>query len=162
MSKIESCFDCGKLYNFYKICRSSLYLVSKGVNCSLPAWKSSLQPGKKWKISLLKLSFSISILTILITATLLPVAKGETSIESDSKRLGCLEQLSAPDKFAPQAAGQELSLSLDEPVIEAFWYGPTQWMVGNRWSYGETFYNSIGKGKYFFGSNLPNSDYVPV
>jgi choice-of-anchor B domain-containing protein len=54
----------------------------------------------------------------------------------------------------------KLSVGL-EPEISAEWAGPTVWMSGVNWG-GETFDGSIGKGKYFFGSNIDNSQYVPV
>ena len=50
----------------------------------------------------------------------------------------------------------------EEPDIEATWTGVPRWMDGISHSGGETFFGSIGKGEYFFGSSLSDTDYVPV
>ncbi|MCM2271547.1 MAG: choice-of-anchor B family protein [candidate division Zixibacteria bacterium] len=48
-----------------------------------------------------------------------------------------------------------------EPDISAVWQGADRWMRGINWG-GETFFNSIGKGKNFFGSNVADNSYFPV
>ncbi|MBK7140486.1 MAG: hypothetical protein IPH75_00225 [bacterium] len=51
--------------------------------------------------------------------------------------------------------------SQGEPDIGANWQGADRWMRGISWS-GEAFFQSIGKGKSFFGSNLSDAGYFPV
>lgn len=49
-----------------------------------------------------------------------------------------------------------------EPEIEATWEGVPRWMGGINFSGSETFFGSISKGKYFFGSSLGPNDYLAV
>jgi len=59
-------------------------------------------------------------------------------------------------------ANKESSSLAGEPDLDAEWAGASVWMSGISWSGAEAFGNSIGKGKYFFGSNVGDEDYVPV
>ncbi|MDZ4722721.1 MAG: choice-of-anchor B family protein [candidate division Zixibacteria bacterium] len=49
-----------------------------------------------------------------------------------------------------------------DPDVEALWVGATRWMRGVSHTGGETFFNSVGRGEIFFGSNLTASQFVPI
>lgn len=57
---------------------------------------------------------------------------------------------------------------VDFPEISAAWYGEPRWAWGEAWpisglrGYPEDFFESIGKGKNFFGSALDSFGYRPV
>jgi len=71
-----------------------------------------------------------------------------------------LPLLGEPD-WPQRMDGVTAAQSLTDPDLDATWEGTPRWMTGINWG-GETFFNSIGKGVDFFGSNLGGGDYVPV
>lgn len=83
------------------------------------------------------------------------------SKENYENRIGGPVQLDRPAGFkVPQV--KAAAMVPGPPDIEAVWTGATQWMTGQSWNGGETFGNSIGKGIFFFGSNIGDGSYVPV
>lgn len=106
-----------------------------------------------------------AIATVCVLAILAPMVGAQPYYKSKEEYLNGTPSVLRPDnRVLPkgQVAHAASSAVAGEPDINAVWTGASVWMSGISWAGGETFGGSIGKGKYFFGSNVADGDYVPV
>ena len=125
-----------------------------------------------------KIVFSICLLLLSALVLLLSQTSlaEEKNLVSQNRDKVSLSQVAVPRDICARGAAttgildDEIGLNSpaatqEEPELEATWEGVPRWMSGISHSGGETFFGSMGKGKYFFtggSSSISDTDYVPV
>ncbi len=93
--------------------------------------------------------------------SLYDATKNSTVYSSTNLTGSTVGTITDTSNYYPVVQGMQLVVSSPPAGINSVSYTGTRWVSGTNWG-GSQFFGGMDLGANFFGSDLPNSDYVPV